>query len=77
MEIERVVAEWLVLKCCDSTTVGVERVPLKSSVYGERLVSSSLCALIEVCARNGLGSAWPCACGVASKSPGVTSRVPA
>ena len=31
--VERVVGEWLVLKCCDSIAVSVERVPLKSSVY--------------------------------------------
>ena len=45
-EIERVVGEWLVLKCCDSTAVGVERVPLKSSVYiGNGWFSLSLRAL--------------------------------
>ena len=45
MEVERVVAEWLVLKCCDSTAVGVERVPLKSSVYMGNGWFSSLRAL--------------------------------
>ena len=46
MEIERVVAEWPALKCCDSTAVGVEQVPLKSSVYmGNGWFSSSLRAL--------------------------------
>ena len=32
-EIERVVGEWLVLKCCDSTAVCLERVPLKRRAY--------------------------------------------
>ena len=32
-EIERLVGEWLVLKCCGSTAVRVERVRLKTSIY--------------------------------------------
>ena len=47
-EIERLLGEWLVLKCSDSTAVCFERVFLKSSVsvfMRNGWFSSSFCAL--------------------------------